>query len=250
MRWFGDGFRSGKHVLKVMRVPGRQRAYPDFEPAATTIISAVESHTMTSPERIYALIKAVEYVVATGIEGDFVECGVWQGGSMMAAALTLGLLHETERHLYLFDTFEGMPPPSDQDVDVYGRPALGLMRSARPTGPSIHAVGSEETVRANMDSVSYPQGLVHLVKGRVEDTLPSQAPARIALLRLDTDWYVSTKCEMVHLYPRLSKGGVLIVDDYGHWRGAKRAVDEYLNEERVTILLNRIDYTGRIGIKI
>jgi O-methyltransferase len=83
----------------------------------------------------------------------------------------------------------------------------------------------------------------------VERTLPDRAPAEIALLRLDTDWYESTRHELVHLYPRLSAGGVLIVDDYGHWAGAKRAVDEYLGEQAEPLLLHRIDYTGRIAIK-
>jgi hypothetical protein len=91
---------------------------------------------------------------------------------------------------------------------------------------------------------------VRLVKGKVEDTVPKNAPEKIALLRLDTDWYESTRHELVHLFPRLLPGGVLIIDDYGHWQGARKAVDEYIAGNQVKILLNRVDYTGRIGVKI
>jgi O-methyltransferase len=83
----------------------------------------------------------------------------------------------------------------------------------------------------------------------VEDTLPDQAPERIALLRLDTDWYASTKHELEQLYPRLAEGGVLIVDDYGHYEGARRAVDEYFRAAGEPVLLNRIDFSGRLVIK-
>jgi hypothetical protein len=84
----------------------------------------------------------------------------------------------------------------------------------------------------------------------VEDTIPREAPAEIAILRLDTDWYESTKLELIHLYPKLSIGGILIVDDYGHWEGARRAADEYIRENKLVILFQRIDYTGRIAVKI
>ena len=88
-----------------------------------------------------------------------------------------------------------------------------------------------------------------MVKGKVEDTLPGHAPDHIAVLRLDTDWYASTKHEMEHLYPRLARGGVLIIDDYGHWAGSRQAVDEYLAEHGIHLLLNRTDYTGRMALK-
>ena len=80
-------------------------------------------------------------------------------------------------------------------------------------------------------------------------SLPAQAPTAVALLRLDTDWYLSTKHEMEHLYPRLSAGGVLIVDDYGHWDGARQAVEEYFLTHGDKPLLARTDYTGRLAVK-
>ena len=108
---------------------------------------------------------------------------------------------------------------------------------------------SEESVRATLLETGYPPERLHFVRGAVEETVPAAAPEQLALLRLDTDWYESTRHELVHLYPRLSDGGILIVDDYGHWEGCRRAVDEYFASDADPILLNRIDYTGRIAIK-
>jgi O-methyltransferase len=97
--------------------------------------------------------------------------------------------------------------------------------------------------------VGYPEEQIHFVEGPVEETVPGSAPAELALLRLDTDWYESTKHELEHLYPRLARGGVLILDDYGYWQGARRAVDEYLAGLDSPLLLNRIDHTARIALK-
>jgi hypothetical protein len=113
----------------------------------------------------------------------------------------------------------------------------------------LWAIATIDEVREAVLSVGYPRERIHFVEGPVEETLPSQAPNEIALLRLDTDWYSSTKHELVHLYPCLAKGGVLILDDYGYWQGARRAVDEYLAEEDVPLLLNRIDNTARIAVR-
>jgi O-methyltransferase len=104
-------------------------------------------------------------------------------------------------------------------------------------------------VQTNMKQTNYPFSKIHFVQGKVEQTIPETIPSSIALLRLDTDWYESTYHELVHLFPKLVTGGVLIIDDYGHWQGARKAVDQYFAEQKTPILLNRIDYTGRIAIK-
>jgi hypothetical protein len=203
---------------------------------------------MTSVERIFALCKAVEYIVANGIPGDIVECGVWRGGSMMAVARTL-MEQKAVRRLHLFDAFEGMAPPGEIDRDLRGEPAAGQLQRADKHKSLIWAYSPLDEVRRNLESTGYDPGQITYVPGRVEQSLPAQAPAQIALLRLDTDWYESTYHELVHLYPRLSPNGVLIIDDYGHWLGARRAVDQYLSEKRLKLLLCRIDYTGRIAVK-
>lgn len=220
---------------------------PDFRAEEKDIIRAVVPWTMTSPERIKALIQGVKYVSAHAIPGDIVECGVWKGGSMAAAARTLVKSQDLERDLYLFDTFEGMCAPTAQDRDFKGKPAADILRE---TPESSCADAPLESVKKVLSETGYPKEKVHFVPGRVETTIPAGAPEVIALLRLDTDWYESTKHELTHLFPRLSRGGVLIIDDYGHWAGAQQACDEYFTQNRVPILLNRIDYTGRIALKL
>jgi len=220
-----------------------------FDTDVQAIFAAVRSYTMTSIDRIDALVNAVRYVVGHGVPGDIVECGVWRGGSMMAIAHVLKALG-TQRRLHLFDTFAGMPPPSLHDVDLRGRAAIDILATENRQSSEVWAYSPIEDVRKNMSSTGYDGSLVRFVPGRVEDTLPSESPECISLLRLDTDWYASTLHEMRHLFPRLARGGVLIIDDYGHWQGAKRAVDEYVAENRLRLLLNRIDYTGRIAVKL
>jgi hypothetical protein len=234
-------------MLNVVSSSQLQKKDPTQLPVELThddwnVIQAVKPFTMTSELRIAALIKAVRYVVHAGIPGDFVECGVWRGGSMMAVALTLLNLQVRDRHLYLYDTFEGMPPPTAADVDIMGKTAADQL-----VHEIVQARSPFEEVKAAIGRTGYPQQLIHMVKGKVEETLPATIPDRIALLRLDTDWYESTRHELIHLYPRLAMHGPLIIDDYGHWQGARRAVDEYFATR--PILLHYIDYTGRIGIK-
>jgi O-methyltransferase len=227
----------------------RTHSFPvDFSESDIEVCRRVDPYTMTTPPRIYALMRAVEYIAARGIPGAIVECGVWRGGSMMAAALTLLRLGVTDRELHLFDTFSGMTPPTDADVKPTGQRAADLL-ATEAKDADVWAIATLDEVRAAVLDVGYPKGRIHFVKGPVEETVPANAPGEIALLRLDTDWYESTKHELVHLYPRLASGGVLILDDYGYWQGARRAVDEYVDEHEATLLLNRIDNTGRIAIK-
>jgi len=229
-------------------LPGAHAFPLDFEEADTELCRRVGPYTMTTPARIYALIRAVEYVSARELPGALVECGVWRGGSMMAVALTLLRLGIRDRDLYLFDTFSGMTEPTDEDVERSGKRAADLLVEENRDS-DVWAIASLDEVRGALFSVGYPQERIHFVQGPVEETLPTSAPDEIALLRLDTDWYSSTKHELVHLYPRLSSGGVLLLDDYGYWQGARRAVDEYISENDVHLLLNRIDNTARIAVK-
>ena len=240
--------RFGYDFIKV----GQSQDGPpkDFEQKHVEIIKRVLPYTMTSYERLYALIEAVRYVVRNDIEGCFVECGVYKGGSMMAMALSLLSEGVSDRDLYLFDTYEGMPKPGEKDIDIWGGSASETFEKKRISDTSsTWANASLKSVKKAMSTTGYPMERVHFVKGLVEDTIPSNAPDVLSLVRLDTDWYQSTLHEMINLYPRLSSGGVLIVDDYGHFRGAREAVDEYFAEHHISPLLNRIDYSGRLVIK-
>jgi len=222
----------------------------DLDDDIAEIVAKVRRQTLTSAPRIAALCDAVAYIVENGIEGDIVECGVWRGGSMMAAALQLQAKGDTSRDLYLFDTYTGMTEPGEAD-----EPSPYDGYSIHKRWRILNRAGKEwagipvEVVRANLETTGYPNERFHLVPGKVEDTLPGAAPEKIALLRLDTDWYASTKHELETLYPRLAEGGVLIIDDWGHYAGARKAVEEYFAEVGNRPLLSRIDYTGRIAVK-
>ena len=219
-----------------------------YDPASIAMIAAVSPHTMTSPARLVALREAVRYVVTAGVPGAFVECGVWRGGSMMAVARTLTELGPVERELWLYDTFAGMTPPSARDRTVDGRDAADWIpeRIGDDVGSAVLAAPLDE-VGANLASTGYPPSLLRFVVGRVEETLADQRPDHIALLRLDTDFYESTRAALAHLYPLLAPRGVLIIDDYGYWQGAREAVDEYF--AACPEFLMRVDRSARIVIK-
>lgn len=221
----------------------------DLEPEFHELYRRCKPYTMTSITRMYALYQAVQYVSATGIGGAVVECGVWRGGSAMLAALALQRLGDTGRELFLYDTYAGMTKPGDLDVDQSSAPALTTWRKLQRGTNNDWCYAPLGDVRRNMASTGYPSDKVRFVVGRVEDTVPDQAPSTIAVLRLDTDWYESTKHELVHLYPRLATNGVLIIDDYGYWQGARKAVDEYFSGLPKPVLMHRVDATGRMLTK-
>lgn len=222
----------------------------DFDKETLDTYHKVKQYTMTTPERIASLVNAVNYLVKNNIDGDFVECGVWRGGSTMAAIDTLVKTGDKNREIYLYDTYEGMSEPTEHDKVFTGTAADELMNTSDKNDPtSVWCYSALEEVQKNVGTLRYPAGKVHYIKGKVEDSIPQTLPGKIALLRLDTDWYESTAHELKHLYPLLVPGGVIIIDDYGHWEGARKAVDEYIVENKLPLLLNRIDYTGRIGVK-
>jgi hypothetical protein len=222
----------------------------DITKFESELIDFVKPFTMTSFERMIALARAVDYLIQNNIEGDFVECGVWKGGSAMLMAKSLLEAKTTDRLIYLYDTFEGMSEPSEKDVSFFGKKAKSLLQQQSiEVQHSVWCYSAIDEVKSNLIKVGYPEDNFIFVQGKVEDTIPKVLPQKIALLRLDTDWYESTKHELTHLYPLLVEGGILIIDDYGHWLGCKKAVDEFIQEKKLKLYLNRIDYTGRIAVK-
>jgi O-methyltransferase len=223
--------------------PNSADPFRDIDSLGRSIYEAVKPFTVTGPAAVFTLCDAVRYVVRAKIPGAFVECGVFMGGSSMAAALAAKQLG-ADLDIHLFDTFEGMPPPTERDAFVLAnRPVLGF--DPKTGDPWTRC--DEATVRANMARTGYNQSRLHFHRGMVEATIPEQAPSQISVLRLDTDWYESTKHELVHLWPRLSPGGILIIDDYGEFTGARDAVDEYFAPRPV--FLFRVDYSRRMVVK-
>jgi O-methyltransferase len=236
--------RAGYHLTSP--ADREAAALADLSEADRALIRRVEPFTMTSFERRASLLGAVDHIVRHRVPGDIVECGVWRGGSMMLVALALMARGDTSRDLYLYDTFEGMNPPTDNDRSHTGEAAAAqLARTAK--GEGVWCEAGLDDVQANLWSTGYPRERIHFVKGPVEQTIPGTLPGRVALLRLDTDWYESTRHELTHLYPLLASQGVMIIDDYGHWQGARQAVDEYFAAEPV--FLHRVDYTARLMVK-
>lgn len=239
----------------LVRRGGDAGALPrDFDPATAATVAATAGYTLTPPERVFMLCEAVRYLVGAGRPGAFVECGVWRGGSALAMVRTLLELGVTDRDLWLYDTFEAMPEPGEVDVDINGVPAAvhhAMLAAGADYDHATYDYLPFDEVRGLLVGTGYPPARLHFVKGLVEDTVPSRAPDQIALLRLDTDYYASTAHELAHLYPRLTPGGVLIVDDYGHFHGARLATDEYFAARAAEghhVLLNRIDYSARLVV--
>jgi O-methyltransferase len=217
--------------------------YPELSAGDKATILAARPFTLTGVERMAALIGAVNFISENKIPGDIVECGVWRGGSMVVIARTLLQRGDVGRTLYLYDTFAGMPPPTDRDRSFDGQSAQAQL-DATPAGEGIWARAGFEDASANVLATGYPAERIRFIKGKVEDTIPQTLPGHLALLRLDTDWYESTRHELIHLFPLLDRQGLMIIDDYGHFQGAKQAVDEYFQGRPV--YLHRIDYTARL----
>lgn len=221
----------------------------DYDDDMRAIWPLVSDRTMTGHEKTNALIQSVKYIERYAIPGAVVECGVWRGGSMLSVAYMLDRLASYDRDLYLFDTFTGMPDPTDRDVHIWVKKGADevLATQAKGTAP-IWKPASLKDVQQGFESVNYPAARIRYVPGKVEETIPQGAPDKIAILRLDTDWYESTKHELAHLYSRLAPGGVLILDDYGSWQGSKDATDEFLVDTGEPLMLIRVN-RGRVAIK-
>jgi O-methyltransferase len=233
----------------------------DLSASDWNLLKGLRPLTATSLESLIATMRATQYIVDANIPGALVECGVFRGGQV---ALMLRVLVQngiTDRDVYAFDTFKGMPEPGKEDVVVQvtvspesprpGTPASEIWKTLRNADGSgsdwVNAPLSK--VRALLETTGYPLDRVHFVEGLVEDTLPSHAPTSVALMRLDTDFYRSTKHELMCLYPRLSAGGIMFIDDYGAFTGSRQATDEYLRENGHILHLVRVDPTVRMALK-
>ena len=241
-----------KFGLKISRASSTGTQLPvEVTAQDAALIAALKPFTMTSGERLWSLLNAVRHVVDNGVPGDFVECGVWRGGSVMAMARELLSLGVSDRQIWLYETFGGMTAPTVEDVEagsgVTAETMLG--QTVVGDGDNVWCVAGISDAQSNVFSTGYPKGNFTFAEGDVAQTLKETFPEKISLLRLDTDWYESTRMELEVLYPRLAVGGVCIFDDYGHWQGARKAVDEYFEKLGQRLYVHPIDYSGRVLIK-
>jgi hypothetical protein len=223
----------------------------DLEDAARAAVARVLGHTQLSYERLMTLYQQVAYIERRRLPGALVECGVWRGGA--AAVMAQANLDEgrERRLLHLFDSFEGMPEPRrDRDgpeaARLVAHAAGGALRS---TGVNVASAQQARTLI--VDCIGYPASSVVLHPGWFQHTLPHARAhvGPIALLRVDGDWYDSTRVVLDMLYDLVTPGGVVVIDDYGHFEGCRRATDEFLAARAPNIYLHHIDYTGRYLIK-
>jgi hypothetical protein len=194
----------------------------------------VSPYSGTSRERIYGLFECLEQIRKDNIKGDMVECGLWKGGNVLGICEYLFRHNITDVNVWGYDTFTGMTQPTDVDKDDTGTPAINIFEQVKCESPY-------EEVLTVLEKTYFPKSKIKLVVGDVLNTLDISYPENISLLRLDTDWYESTKKELEVLYPKLSSGGYMIVDDYGHWQGCRKAVNEYFNN---SLKFKMFDYTG------
>lgn len=222
----------------------------DFDPGFHPHAAKVRGYTMTSIHRQHALYQAVKFVVANKIPGSFVECGVFRGGSSLLAALTFSELGD-RRDLWLYDTFAGMTQPTEFDSkrNLSAERAVEYFEKSDGGDHNKWCFASLDDVKACLSLADYPGDKIHYVVGDVSKTLLETKPGQIAILRLDTDFYDSTKAELEQLYDLLTPGGILIIDDYGSWDGARKAVDEYNASLSRPLFLARVDETCRIAQK-
>jgi len=214
------------------------------------LINLVSKFSMTPKIRIYNLLQALRHLKIKKIDGDYVECGVWKGGNVLLFKKFLENEDFRQRDIYAFDTFEGMTNPDDDDIEINtNTPAIKLLKGDKKKETNIWGICSLEDVKENISKYVNNLENIHFVKGPVENTLNDNKniPKKISLLRLDTDWYQSTKKELEVLYEKVSSGGVVIIDDYGHWGGSKKAVDEFFSNKNVW--MHYVDYACRLIIK-
>ncbi len=222
---------------------------PDAEKDFFEMLMHCKPFTMTSYERLYSIYTTVNYLIKNNIDGDFVECGVWKGGSAMMMCLALLKLNVTDKKIYLYDTYQGMTEPTEVDTSIRNKSSKKKYEdNINPKGGNNWCRAELQEVKQNLSSTNYPQENIIFVKGKVEETIPKTMPDKISFLRLDTDWYESTLHELTHLYSKITTKGVLIIDDYGHWKGCRKAVDQYFKSNNIAPLLNRIDYSSRLVI--
>ena len=209
------------------------------------LINLCKNFSMTTEIRMWALLNSLKKVLSENINGEIVECGIWKGGNIILIKKFLEK-YNLKKEIYCYDTFEGMYETTEKDRELSTNlDAKEFINDNYKYICKSPLQETEDIIKNNVNNINN----IFFIKGKVEDTLQvnENIPEKISICRLDTDYYSSTKIELEKLYPRISKGGVLIIDDYGHWSGSKKAVDEYFKDK--FIMKHYVDYACRLIIK-
>lgn len=249
-----DGLQSltGRRLLRPTDTAFDWLHTSDGEAAAA--IESARGYTMVDIHQQFLAYALARYIAEASLPGDLVECGVWRGG--VSALMLRGLMAGGANHkrLWMYDTFQGMTAPSDKDLQIQsGRSAQEILsRIPKMAGKKNEwnewCFADEDDVRRTVSATGYPGQNINIVKGDVAVSLTEEKPRSISLLRLDTDWYESTRVELDSLYPLVEPGGFVIVDDYDDWSGARLAVDEFLCQLPVRPPLIKVG-EGRLLLK-
>ena len=221
----------------------------EIEEDDLNFIKEIDKFSMCKPPEHWAIVQSINHIKNNNIDGDLVECGVWEGGNIILFGYLLRKLN-LDKKIYAYDTYSGMVEPSIHDAtfkDSNLKNSKNIYKSK-----DGWAKCDLKKVKTNISKFIDNHDKDYIfIEGDVRETLDDQnnLPDKISLLRLDTDFYESTSKELEVLFPRLQKNGVLIIDDYGHWKGQKKAVDEYFNLKEDFYWLHRIDYKSRLLIK-
>ena len=243
--------RLKKHLFGIPK----SESTPEAKEEHIRVMDVCSKYTMTSRSCQWALIQSVEWIANKGIAGDIVECGVWKGGNLILCGMMLENLN-LNRLIWGYDTFTGMSEPTDNDYSTCSPKVKNFslvknkwLKNQVTQEKNDWCYAAKDEVANNFRRKVGTDNL-RLVVGKVEDTLlvEDNLPEKVSILRLDTDWYESTKAELEILFPRLEEGGVLIIDDYGYWGGCRKAVDEFF-ESQGFVWLHRVDFSCRLYIK-
>ncbi len=236
----------------------------DFEDEAKEAIEKVQSYTMVSREPLITLYQQVRHCELKDIEGCYVECGTWKGGSGGIMAIASKQYQVKPRHIHLFDSFEDICEPdpfidgqkaineSKKFANLKAEEISGRLKPMKGFYDDFGGHGTEEDVkRLLIDELSYPSKFLQIHKGWFQETLPSieSKIGKIAILRIDGDWYKSTRTCLEHLYKHVSIGGFIIIDDYACYEGCTKAVDEFREINKIDEFMIHVNSECRYWIK-
>ena len=199
---------------------------------------SIRERTMLSPEALYDLWSSIGYLAKRKLKGDIIEFGVWRGGALELAALAIKYFG-IDNTLIGFDTFEGHPEPNEKEVDLWGN-NMNLRFHQEISQNGSWAKSNYKEVFDNLTSIS-PN--FRLIKEEVSPDTKQPEIKNIAILRLDMDWYKPTKAVLENFYHRIEPGGSLIIDDYGHHSGARKATDEFLEKHNIYLNFRHLNYS-------
>jgi hypothetical protein len=236
-------FRNLRKILNLDKKVDLRKLIPEITENEIKLINQIDAYSMTPHVRKWLLIKCIHYINKKKIKGDIVECGIWKGGNLFLAKKINDLYYRNNRKYYGYDTFAGMPKPGKYEDN-------NLKNDFASNKIKFQWLSISKKVVKNYASILFRDiSDFRFIEGKVENTLMinKNIPKKISLLRLDTDYYKSTKIELDILYKKISSGGILIIDDYGDMQGAKKAVDNFFRNKKS--LLIRIDKSCRVMIK-